>query len=264
MSTWDRGAPRAQSFHPEFGYLCPSAQFRRKVRNTVITMAAGGLITGSVMLALLPQLAPQAPADVAREATALTAMVVPPVGKAADFSPRDEGTPTPAMAAPVGAAPAGARIVATERAASAHAQASCDDLSGAFLAAQCQFGKAGKSRTARAAHEAGARVASVAIGRAADTAPPAGPRDIAAPARPAAEAAATGVVATGVVATGVAATAVAADEAPLEVPPLPLPRPATLDKKPVKIVRKQAPGGVAGTGTPAAPSPGFDLFALFH
>jgi hypothetical protein len=261
MSTWDGGFSRAQNFHPEFGYLCPSAQFRRKVRNAVITLAAGGLITGSVALALLPQLAPQAPAGGAHEATALSAMAVPPVEKAADLkasSPTDEGMSAPTMA----------RVVATERAASAHAQASCDDLSGAFLAPQCQLGKAGKSHPAHAAHEAAARVASVSIGRA-DAAPQAGPQDTAA--RAAAQEPTPRIAAASRSApageTGV--TAVAVSEAPTVV--LPLPRPAVLDKKPVKIVHRQAPGQpgagreVAGADAPAAaPAPGFDLFALFH
>ena len=244
MSTWDGGFSRAQNFHPnfhpEFGYLCPSAQFRRKARNAVITLAAGGLIAGSVALALLPQLTPQSPGDGGHEATALPAMAAPPVDRTADLaadlkatSPTDESVPARTTV----------RTIAAERAAAAHAQASCGDLSGAFLAPQCQLGKAGKSHTAHVAHEAGTRVTGVSIGRAATS-----------PSAPAAEA---------------EATVVAADEAPAVTRPLP--RPAMSDKKPVKIVHRQAPGPqgpgreVASADAPAAaPSPGFDLFALFH
>jgi hypothetical protein len=238
MSTRDGGFSHAQSFHPEFGYLCPSAQFRRKVRIAVITFAAGALITVSVGLALLPQLAPQAPSGGAHEATALTAMAVPPVEKATDLKATNSTDKSMTAATT-------ARAGATERAASAHAQASCDYLSGAFLAPQCRFGKAGKSRRAHAAHEAGARIASVPLGRA-DAAPQAGAAE--APAReggPAPEA---------------AGTAAAMNEGPT--------RPTALDKKPVKIVHRpmqRAPSReAAGANAPATPSRGFDLFAFFH
>jgi hypothetical protein len=267
MSTWDGGFSRAQNFHPEFGCLCPSAQFRRKVRNGLVTVAAGLLIAGSVALALLPQLTPQSSGDGGHEATALSAMTMPPVDKVADLKatrPADEGRPAGTMA----------QAAATQRAASAHAQASCDDLSGAFLAPQCQLGKTGKSHTTRAAHaaraarDAGTRAANVSIGRA-DAALQAGPQDAAAqaagPQEPGPRIAAAPRPAP---ATESAATAVAMDDAPMVV--LPLPRPAVSDKKPVKTVQKQTPGrdvgrDVASAGTPAAaPSPGFDLFALFR
>src|SRR5580704_4327013 len=158
MSTWDGGFSRAQNFHPEFGYLCPSARFRRKARNAVIMLAAGGLIAGSVALALLPQLTPQSSDDGGPEASTRTAMAVSPVDRTADLkatSPTDEIAPAPTVP----------HTVAAERAAAAHAQASCEDLSGAFLAPQCQLGKAGKSHTAHVPHEAGTRVAGVSIGR---------------------------------------------------------------------------------------------------
>jgi hypothetical protein len=266
MSSWDGEFSRAQNFHPEFGYLCPSAQFRRKARNAVIALGAGGLIAGSVALALLPQLTPQSSTDAGHTVTALPAMTVPPVDRTADLAtnlaaeskatrPADEGAPARILA----------RAVATERAASAHAQASCDDLSGAFLAPQCQLGKAGKSHAAHVAHETGTRVASVWIGRA-DAAPAAAPQEAAV--LPAAQEPAPGMAATSRPAppAETAATVVAVEDAPTV---LPLPRPAALDKKPVKTVHKQPPGQqgrevASAEAQAAAPSPGFDLFALFR
>jgi len=73
MSTWDGGFSPAQSFHPEFGYLCPSARFRRRARGVVVTLAAGMLIAGSMALALMPQLAPQPPGDGGRAESVLSA-----------------------------------------------------------------------------------------------------------------------------------------------------------------------------------------------
>jgi hypothetical protein len=269
MSTWDGGFSRAQNFHPnfhpEFGYLCPSAQFRRKARNAVITLAAGGLIAGSVALALLPQLTPQSPGDGGHEATALPAMAAPPVDRTADLaadlkatSPTDESVPARTTV----------RTIAAERAAAAHAQASCEDLSGAFLAPQCQLGKAGKSHTAHVPHEAGTRVAGVSIGRT-SAAVQAGPQDAATPAAAQDPAPRMAAASRSAPAAETAATVAAANEAPAVARPLP--KPAMSDKKPVKIVRRQAPGPqgpgreVASADAPAAPpSPGFDLFALFH
>lgn len=267
MSTWDGEFSRAQNFHPEFGYLCPSAQFRRKARNAVIALAAGGLIAGSVALALLPQLTPQSSGDAGHAATALPVMAVPPVDRTADLaanskatSPADEGVPGRNIG----------RAVVSERAASAHAQASCDDLSGAFLAPQCQLGKAGKSHAAHAGHEAGTRIGSVSLGRA-DVAPAAAPQEAAV--QPAVQEPAPRMAATSRSAppAETAATVVAVNEAPTVVV-LPVPRQAALDKKPVKTVHKQAPGQqgpgrevASGEAPAAAPSsPGVDLFALFR
>lgn len=265
MSTWDGGFSPAQNFHLEFGYLCPSAQFRRTLRNAVVALVAGTVIAASVAFALLPQLAPQPAGDGGREQTALSLIAVPPADKAADIkaaSVADAGMP----AATIPAA-AMARAVATERAAAAHAWASCEDLSGSFLAPQCQLGKTGKSHathTARPAHDAGNRVATVSIGRP-DGAPEARPQGAASraaapqeqgPGRAAAARPAPAVE------TGNAAT----NEAPTGVMP-----PSRPDKKPVKTAHKQAPNpqppgrDAASAESPAAaPSHGFDLFALFH
>jgi hypothetical protein len=263
MSTWDGGFSRVQNFHPEFGYLCPSAQFRRKARNAVITLAAGGLISGSVALALLPQLTPQSASDGGHEATALPAMAAPPVDRTADLkatsptdaSPTDESAPARSTA----------RTAAAERAAAAHAQASCEDLSGAFLAPQCQLGKAGRSHTAHVAHEAGTRVAGVSIGRTGAVLQ-AGPQEPAAPAAAQEPVPRMAAASRSAPAVEAAAAVVAANEAPAVV--LPLPKPGMSDKKPAKIAHRQSPGPgreLASADAPAAaPAPGFDLFALFH
>jgi hypothetical protein len=261
MSSWEGGFSPAQSFHPEFGYLCPSAQFRRKARVAVVTLAAGMLIAGGMALALMPQLAPQSPGDGERAESVLSALASPTtsgptdkaIDKAADLKPAglaDEGMPAAAMA----------RAVAPARATSWRAPAACDDLSGSFLAPQCQLGKTGKAHPTRPAHEAGNRVA---IGRA-DVPQPtelreAAPRETGSQELPRKVAASREPV----------ATAVATNEAstPVMVPP----KPAAPVKKPVKTVQKQAPNQQApgrdpASGEPpaAAPPHGFDLFALFH
>jgi hypothetical protein len=139
------------------------------------------------------------------------------------------------------------------RAQALRAQASCDDLSGSFLAPQCQLGKAGKShtiRTAHAAHDAGNIVATLPIGRA-DSALQAGPQEA--------------VVRE---ASPRESGSVTTNEAPTVV--MPLPKPAALDKKPVKTAHRQAPSQqapsreAASPDTPAARSPGFDFLALFR
>jgi hypothetical protein len=253
MSTWDGGFSAAQNFHPEFGYLCPSARLRRKVRGAVIALAAGTVIAASMALALLPQLAPQSPGDRGRQESARSATVLPPIDQAADLKATgvaEEGLPAATIA----------RAVATERAAASRAQAACDDLSGSFLAPQCQLGKAGKSRathTAHAPHDAGNRVATVAIGRA-DAAPQeAAPREAGplegGPHKPAAS--------RPTLAAETAVAMVTTNEAPAAA--MPLPKPAAPARKPVKTEHKQAPDTPAA-GVPAAPSSGFDLFALFR
>jgi hypothetical protein len=247
MSTKDvhAGPPRAQNFHPEFGYFCPSKQLRRKVRSGAMTAGAVMLIVVGTALALVPQLAPQS-RDGTREESALTATAPSPAVKSAGLvEGLDLGKAGESMPAPMGRAAA-----LPNRGVGAHAPASCDDLSGAFLAPQCRLGKAGKtgkSRVTRIARVPGARGATFRIGRA-DARLEAEPENVAA-ARPWAVAEA-------------ATTAFAMNEAP----PLPRERPATPAKKPVKIAQKQRPSrDVAGPDIPAsAPSPGFGLFGLFH
>jgi hypothetical protein len=84
MSTKDvhAGPPRAQNFHPEFGYFCPSKQLRRKVRSGAMTAGAVMLIVVGTALALVPQLAPQS-RDGTREESALTATAPSPTVKSA-------------------------------------------------------------------------------------------------------------------------------------------------------------------------------------
>jgi hypothetical protein len=256
MSTWDGGSSPVQSFHPEFGYLCPSARLRRKVRGAVIALAAGTVVTGSVALALLPQLAPPPPGDVARQPSlqqaALPATALPPVDQAADLKRTkvaDEVVPTAALA----------RAVPTEWAAASRAQAGCDDLSGSFLAPQCQLGKAGKSRSTHKAHaprDAGNRVA-LTIGRA-DAAAQAGPPEARSPDAGQQEGGPHNATARPPPAAETAVALVATNEAPAVVPKPPAPA-----RKPVKT-HKQAPDTATAAIVPAARSQGFDLFALFH
>ena len=66
----DAGIPAAQNFHPEFGYLCPSAQMRRKVRSAALTVLAGMAIAVGTALALVPQLVPP-PGDSCRAIAAV-------------------------------------------------------------------------------------------------------------------------------------------------------------------------------------------------
>jgi hypothetical protein len=225
MSTRDVHAevPPAQNFHPEFGYLCPSAQMRRKVRRATMTMLAGMLIAAGTALALVPQLVPQPPGDGGSQELALSV----PASLTADnpAGARDESVPAPmARAAAMTDQPSPSRV-----------QISCDDPSGAFLAPQCQLGRAGKSHMThmtRAARAAGNRAAT--------------PR--ASWPSPAAE---------------TAPVAVAGNELPAVLPPE---RPAAPAKKPVKTAHKQASSQdiVSADTAPAERLPGFDPFGLFH
>ena len=244
MSTKDvhAGPPRAQNFHPEFGYFCPSKQLRHKVRSGARTAGAVILIVVGTALALVPQLAPQS-RDGTREESALTATAPSPTAKSAglvggvDLGKAGESIPAPMARA----------AVLPDRGVGPHAPAACDDPSGAFLAPQCRLGKTGRSRVTRAARVPGARVATFRIGRA-DAGLEAEPENVAA-ARPRAVAEA-------------ATTAFAMNEAP----PLPRERAAAPAKKPVRIAQKKTPNpdSVGPDTAASAPSPGFDLFGLFH
>lgn len=230
----------AQDFHPEFGYLCPSARFRRKLRNATVTILVGTMIAAGTALALVPQLASHLPGDGVGDEPVLSAMALPPAEKVAAVT--DDVRPTVAaitLADPV-----------TERAAPSRLPAACDDLSGSFLAPRCQLGKTGKSHAARTAHPASSQVAAVPIGRV-DPGLEAEPRTAAAP---------RVVPAAATAAPAATASAVAANEASPVLPPEPRPAPA---KKPVKIARKQAPTRDLASADPP-PSHGFDLFSLFH
>jgi hypothetical protein len=230
--------PPAQNFHPEFGYFCPSPRMRRKVRGAAVTVLAGiMLIAAGTALTLMPQLGPQSPGDGVREESALSANASPPTGQPA-------GAADQSISATLA-------LGAADPATSSHAQTSCDDPSGAFLAAQCQqLGRTGKSRMTRAARAARYRPATLPIGGADASleAPPQRPG--AASPLPVAE---------------TAGAAVALEAAPPSAPEKPA-APAAPAKKPVKTAHKRAPNrDFASADTlPAARSPGFDLFGLFH
>jgi hypothetical protein len=240
MSTKDVHAafPPAQNFHPEFGYLCPSAQMRRKVRSAAMTFLAGMVIAAGTALALVPQLVPHSPGDgVPAERPLAVAAAVPPIDRTADgraaADDRAAGEGMAVTAAPLRRA--------TDRFVRARVQTSCDDLSGSFLAPQCRFGKAGKSQLTRLARaEAGHRVANISIGFAGaglEGERHGAPRSAAA----------------------AAPAAVATNEASM-------PPPAKPAKKPVKTAPKPAPGRdiASADSVASAPLPGFDLFGLFH
>jgi hypothetical protein len=272
--------PSAQHFHPEFGYLCPSARTRRKLRSAAVTVLAGMVIAAGTALALVPQMVPHPPGDAMREQSALSIVAtLPPSEQAADPAAVEKvtGDRMPATIAriPVTERPA---APASAAASTLHAQASCDDLSGAFLVPQCQLGKTGrvgKSHMTRSARDAASqRIATVSIGRA-DATAQGEQQKFEQPKAEQQKAAASRLVP----ATETAPAAVAANEASVVLPPLP-------PKKPVKTAQQQTPNrdaqnrdapsrdalgrdasgrGNGGTNTTAAaPSPGFDLLGLFH
>jgi hypothetical protein len=245
-------SPAAQNFHPEFGYFCPSARMRRKVRSAGMTLLVGMVIAAGTALALAPQMVSLPPDEGGREEAAqLTAAALPPIGAAVfdrgmfDRSMFDQAVLDKAM--PVATA---LSMPVTYPSTSPRAQAPCDDLSGSFLVLQCQSGKVGKShltREARVAHAASRRVATIPLGRI-DAAPEAEQHNPAAPRpAPAAE------TAPAVVATNVAAAA----------PPPEKPAPV---KKLVKAVPKPAlsRNAAGADALAAAPSPGFSLLSFLR
>jgi hypothetical protein len=217
----------AQSFHPEFGYLCPTPGMWRKFRSALITAVAGMAIVAGAALALSPQLAPQSEA-----ARMVSKPQIEPQSAAA------LSVPVPPPAGPVGLTQetVPARLVPTvpptREHAAGSAPVSCDDLSDSFLAPRCQQGKAGKSRMAHLARTARARAVSTG---GAD----AGPQATAAAPVP----------------------AVAANDAVAQPAERSLPA-----KKPVKTTHKQMPGRevAAAEAAPPAPAREFGLFSLFH
>jgi hypothetical protein len=247
------GIPAAQNFHPEFGYLCPSARMRRKVRSAAMTVLAGMVIAAGTVLALVPQLASNPPGEGGREESALsTAAVSAPIDRATvDRIKVDRvavGKAPDDRAMPVILAPS---IPMTYPAAPLRAQASCDDLSGSFLLLRCQSSKPGKlrmTREARAAHAASRRVANMPIGRI-DAEPETEQHAAAAPRPAPAAEAALALVATNAAAAG-----------------HPPEKPAAPAKRPVKTMQKPVPSrdNAGADALAAAPSPGFGLFGLFR
>jgi hypothetical protein len=240
--------PPVQNFHPEFGYLCPSPRLRRKVRSAMVTVLAAMAIAAGTLLALVPQLA-RPPGE--QSALSVAAVELPSIGR-----PADEGRAGDRKAIEGEAAAMAPSTAVTARSASAREHISCDDLSGSFLAPQCKFGKAGKSRitrSARAARAASHLVATIPIGRT-DASPQAEPQRAVQPR------------------AAVSRPAPAAESAPAAVatnanPGVPLPeKPAAPAKKPVKTAHKHAPSrDVASAYTMGStPLPGFGPFGGFH
>jgi hypothetical protein len=170
------------------------------------------------------------------------------VGKAADTGVADKGI-TATMAR---------SISVTDRSGRLHAQTSCDDLSGSFLAPQCQFGKAGKLHMTRSARSAANhRIATIPIGRADATLQVDQQKAEQQTEQPRAAASRSALAAPA------APAVVTTNEAPTVLPPE---KPAAPAKKPVKTAHKQTPSrdNAGADAMAAAPSPGFGLFGLFH
>lgn len=229
------GMASVQSFHPEFGYLCPSAGLKRKLRTVVKGALALALITLGATLAVSALVMPQRSQIVRTEAPAVAALPVDGPAK----SP-----PAAALAIVDARAPASPVLAPTGSAALARAQANCDDLSASFLSAGCQPSR--KSRFRRATQDA-RKVANAPIGHA-DAVPQTEPPQAAA-ARPARG--------PEVLPAAVAGTAAPAGDREASAPEKPAPR------KPVKAAQKHAPGREAGPvetavatpAPPAAPTP---------
>jgi len=204
---------------------------RRKMRGAALTVLAGMMIVAGAELAPVPH----SPGDGVREEAVLAvAAALPPIAEAGDKAANKSMPVTMA-----------ASILVTDRFVRSRAQASCDDLSGSFLAPRCRFGKAGKLRVTRSARPAHPRVGAVPIGRP-DAAFQVEQQGAAASrSAPAAE---------------TAPAAVAANEASSVLPPE---KPAA--KKPVKSAHKQAPSrdNAGANSLAAAPLPGFGLFGPF-
>jgi hypothetical protein len=255
--------PSAQNFHPEFGYLCPSAQMRRRLRRAALTVLAGMMIAAGSALALVAQLGPQPPAEGAREQSVLSvAAALPSIEQAADERKAKEAEANPGKPAAMAASATvtDRSPVVTERSASARAQPSCDDLSGSFLALPCKFGKTGKSRMTRSARSrrAGSRqVAATPIGLT-EAAPQFEQQ------RGEQPRAATSRSAPGATPAAETAPVAVATNADSTVPPLE--KPAASAKGRAKTVHKQAPSRDVASVDPVASgrSAGFGAFGLFH
>jgi hypothetical protein len=134
---------RAPHFHPELGYLWPSSLLRQRLRKAAVVALIGSVIAASTALALRPHPAIERAGD---EEPLTTAAAQPPAMQLSAI----EALPA-IPAAPLQAPPQ-------------RAQGTCDDLSTAFLSAECRSGRVGKARLARA--RAGHKLATVTIGRA--------------------------------------------------------------------------------------------------
>jgi hypothetical protein len=140
-------APPAPHFHPELGYLLPSALLRRGLRRAAVAALVGSAIAASTALALMPR----PPIEGVHQEEPVIAAAAPAV--AIEASPAIQALP---MQPP--------RVLTPRVLPRPHAQGACDDLSTAFLAADCRSGRIGKARLAHA--RAGHKLATVTIGRA--------------------------------------------------------------------------------------------------
>jgi hypothetical protein len=235
--------PAPPGFHPEFGYFCPSAQLRRKLRRVVMTAAAGMVIAAGTALGISSALAPHAGAGMQPAAPMVVAALQPNLvaddssadGLAANHLAAEHGGAPATMGRAIPVAPVTDRSPAADR---SRAQSACDDLAVSFLMPRCQRGRPGKSHMA-ASRAAGYRVATLPLGRTEAT-PMAAEQDRV-------EAGPATVVTKEASAT------------------LPTAKAAVAAKRPVKIAHKPSPGRDAGAEIlAAAPVPEFGLFGLFH
>jgi hypothetical protein len=158
LSVHDKAAP---NFHPEFGYLCPSAAFWRRLRVAAKLVLAGMAVAAAAAFGLSSVLLP--PVDQGKRAMPAT------IAQGAQGSQESPSAPAQPPAPSTGPA-----VTPSAPAALAHAQASCDDPSVSFLSPQCQPVR--KSHALRAAQEKRRRLATVPLGHvdasaAPDTAP---------------------------------------------------------------------------------------------
>ncbi|HLH95739.1 MAG TPA: hypothetical protein VKW08_11565 [Xanthobacteraceae bacterium] len=165
MSAWDSEFASAPKFHPEFGFLCPSRQFLRRLRHAIVVIAVGIVVIGGTALALVPQLSPRV--DVVRQEGSRTGVGLLPENSASAAQPE-------------------AALVSRVR-----SQPACEDLSGAFLSPQCRFGRSGKARLARTAHARATQAPTIPVGHT-DTHPQTPPQNATAPVQEAAAAATAG------------------------------------------------------------------------
>jgi hypothetical protein len=148
-------ASLAPNFHPEFGYLCPSAAFWRRLRVAAKLVLAGMAVAAGAAFGLSSVLLP--PLDQGKRAMPAA---IAQVSQGAQGSQASQASPSaPAQTTAPATAPA---VTPDAAAALARAQASCDDPSVSFLSPQCQLVR--KSRALRAAQEKRRRLASVPLG----------------------------------------------------------------------------------------------------
>jgi hypothetical protein len=168
-----------QSFHPEFGYLCPAAGLRRRVRQVAKLVLVAITVVGGAAFGLSSALLAPPAGKAARVAPAVAQVPTGQKAGAPAAGTAAAGVATQAIAAPAVPTTVEAKTFASEtvepavapstqrtatvsgEAALAHAQAACDDLSLSFLSSQCRPGR--KSHSAHS--PATSRLATVPLGR---------------------------------------------------------------------------------------------------